>query len=220
MGAAMLREPPPFVSLALRAHRALISMLIGALGLLSAAAWAQAPESTGRQIVDKNCASCHGTGRDGAPRIGDNKAWATRAAQGLSSLTRSALEGVRQMPAHGGNLALSDIEIKRAITDMVNRSGGRWIEPVSATAPAAARTGEQVVNAQCVKCHGTGAGGAPRIGDRAAWTPRVAQGLDAVVRSAVHGHGGMPARGGMADATDAEIRAAVLYMFNAGGAAR
>ena len=37
-----------------------------------------------------------------------------------------------------------------------------------------------------------------------------------MVRSAIHGHGGMPARGGMADATDAEIRAAVLYVFNAG----
>jgi hypothetical protein len=61
-------------------------------------------------------------------------------------------------------------------------------------------------------------GGAPRIGDRAAWTPRLTQGLDYLVHSAIKGHGGMPARGGMADATDVEIRSAIVYMFNPAGA--
>jgi cytochrome c5 len=65
-----------------------------------------------------------------------------------------------------------------------------------------------------VKCHGTGVGGAPKIGDRAAWTQRVKQGLDVVVRSAIHGHGAMPPRGGMADLTDAEMRSAIVYMFS------
>jgi cytochrome c5 len=113
-------------------------------------------------------------------------------------------------------LKVSDLEISRAITYMVNQSGGNWAEPTDKAAKPVTRTGEQVVNAQCIKCHGTGVGGAPKIGDRAAWTPRISRGLDAVVASAIHGHGGMPARGGMADATDAEIRAAVLYMFNKG----
>ena len=67
-----------------------------------------------------------------------------------------------------------------------------------------------------MKCHDTGVGGAPRIGDRADWTPRIKRGLDAVVASAIHGHGAMPPRGGMADLTDAEIRSAIVYMFNAG----
>jgi len=78
----------------------------------------------------------------------------------------------------------------------------------------AERTGEQVVKAQCAKCHATGEGGAPKIGDRAAWTPRLQQGLGAAVASAISGHGGMPARGGLADLTDAEVRNAVVYMFN------
>jgi cytochrome c5 len=126
------------------------------------------------------------------------------------------MAGIREMPAHGGNLKLTDTEIERAITYMVNQSGGHWTEPVSRTSRAPERTGKEIVAAQCVKCHGTGVGGAPKIGDRAAWTPRVQQGLDVVVSSAIHGHGAMPPRGGMADLTDSEVRSAIVYMFNAG----
>ena len=79
------------------------------------------------------------------------------------------------------------------------------------------RSGEQVVKAQCVKCHEAGIGGAPKIGDRAAWTPRMNHGIDTLVRSAIRGHGGMPPRGGQANLTDPELRNAVLYMFNPAG---
>ena len=87
-----------------------------------------------------------------------------------------------------------------------------------AQAPSAERSGEQVVKAQCSKCHETGVGGAPRIDDRAAWVPRMKNGLDATVRSAIRGHGAMPARGGLPDLTDAELRSAILYLFNPAGA--
>jgi hypothetical protein len=63
-------------------------------------------------------------------------------------------------------------------------------------------------------CHQEGVGGAPRIGDRAAWIPRAKIGFDVLVRSAINGHGGMPARGGLANLTDGEIRAAIAYMLN------
>lgn len=76
------------------------------------------------------------------------------------------------------------------------------------------RTGEQIVKQQCSQCHATGVNGAPRIDDRAAWAPRMKRGLDATVRSAIKGHGKMPARGGLADLTDSELRAAILYMFS------
>ncbi len=84
----------------------------------------------------------------------------------------------------------------------------------SALAQTGERSGKQVVEEQCVKCHQAGVNGAPRIGDRDAWIPRMKQGLDALVRAAIRGHGGMPARGGRADLTDGEFRAAILYMFN------
>ena len=90
--------------------------------------------------------------------------------------------------------------------------------PGFAQAQASERSGEQIVRAACAKCHEAGKGGAPKIGDRNAWIPRVKQGLDAVVRSAIRGHSGMPARGGMADITDTELRSAVVYMFNQGSA--
>ena len=79
------------------------------------------------------------------------------------------------------------------------------------------RTGEEIVKAQCATCHAKGLNGAPRIDDREAWIPRLKNGLDATVRSAIRGHGGMPARGGLADLTDSELRSAVLYLFNPAG---
>jgi cytochrome c5 len=179
---------------------------------------AQTGERSGKEVVDAVCVACHGTGASGAPRIGDRKAWAKRASEGLTSLTEHAIEGIRQMPPHGGSPNLTDLEIARAITYMVNQSGGRWIEPVSVKDLAAERSGEQIVRAQCFKCHEAGIGGAPKIGDRAAWAPRLKNGLDNTVRSAVKGHGGMPARGGMANLTDSELRSAIVYMFSKGAA--
>ena len=88
-----------------------------------------------------------------------------------------------------------------------------------ALAQTGARSGEQIVKGQCIKCHDTGVSGAPRIDDRAAWAPRMKRGLNATVRSAMNGHGAMPARGGLADLSDTELRSAILYMFYPAGAA-
>lgn len=191
-------------------HRALL--LIATLVLAGPAA-AEAVR-TGKQVVEQACANCHATGEQGAPKLGDAGAWRARAALGLSGLTQHALEGIRKMPAHGGAPALSDLEIGRAVAYMVNQSGGKWVEPASAKDLATARSGQELVSVRCTQCHQEGKDGAPRIGDRAAWTERMKKGLDLVVASAIRGHGGMPARGGMADARDSEIRSAVIYMFN------
>jgi len=88
-----------------------------------------------------------------------------------------------------------------------------------ASAQTGERSGEQIVKAQCAKCHAAGVSGAPKIDDRTAWSQRMKNGLDATVRSAIKGHGKMPARGGMADLTDTELRGAILYMFYPAGAA-
>lgn len=83
-----------------------------------------------------------------------------------------------------------------------------------AMAQPTARSGEQVVKSVCFACHEAGKGGAPRIGDRDAWIPRLKLGVDNLVASAIRGHGGMPPRGGQANLTDGEIRGAILYLFN------
>lgn len=200
------------------AHRAWMLNSVVALvaAILSPAASSQQRERAGKDVVDTVCASCHAKGENGAPRIGDKQAWAKRASQGLTALTEHALKGIRNMPAHGGNASLSDIEIERAITYMVNQSGGHWIEPLRVAAPGAVLSSEQIVQTQCSKCHQDGLNGAPKIGDRAAWIPRMAKGLDVLLKSAVHGHGAMPARGGVAELSDLEIQGAVVYMFNYG----
>jgi len=188
---------------------------IAASALLAATAtFAAAPgDRSGKEVVDHVCAACHASGKDGAPKIGDAKAWDARTKRGLSALTATALEGVRKMPPHGGSLSLNDVELKRAITYMVNQSGGSWTEPIDRRHLPAQRTGEQIVKAQCSKCHGQGLNGAPKIGDKGAWIERAKLGFDGAVRSAINGHGAMPARGGMPGLTDAEMRAAVAYMF-------
>jgi len=178
---------------------------------------------TGEEVVKAVCAACHASGALNAPKIGDSAAWGKLAGEGLAQLTEHAIKGKGSMPAKGGNPSLSDFEISRAIVYMANQSGQKLKEPAAPAAAAAAapatgeRTGEQVVRAACGKCHETGAGGAPKVGDKSAWGPRVSKGLDAVTRLAIKGHGGMPARGGLADLTDSEVTAAILYMFIKGG---
>lgn len=191
-------------------------MVLLALAALSEAADAQRKEREGKEVVDAVCGACHATGKDKAPRIGDARAWSARASQGLTALTANALKGIRKMPPHGGTAGMSDIEIERAITYMVNQSGGSWVEPVGGATPAVVRTSQTIVRNQCAKCHQAGKDGAPKIGDRQAWIPRLKKGLDALVASAIHGHGPMPVRGGLPDLSDQEIRGAVVYMFNYG----
>ncbi len=79
------------------------------------------------------------------------------------------------------------------------------------------KSGEQVVQAQCGACHTTGAAGAPKIGDEAAWASRIKTGLDALVNSSLKGKGNMPPQGG-GDHSDFEIARAVVFMANRSGA--
>lgn len=83
-----------------------------------------------------------------------------------------------------------------------------------ATAAAAAGNGEATYKQVCVACHAAGVAGAPKFGDKAAWQPRVAQGVPALYTSALKGKGAMPPKGG-SPAPDADIKAAVDYMVGA-----
>ncbi|RPI48910.1 MAG: cytochrome c5 family protein [Betaproteobacteria bacterium] len=93
------------------------------------------------------------------------------------------------------------------------------ISPVPAAgAPAAAGAmdGKSVYGSACVACHGTGIAGAPRIGDKAAWAPRIAQGIATLETHAIKGYQGpagvMPEKGGRLDLPDDAIKAAVEHM--------
>jgi cytochrome c5 len=183
---------------------------------LAAAATTGGKERTGEELYKAVCGACHETGVAGAPKIGDKTAWAPRIKLGLDGLLKSAIAGKNAMPPKGGSDA-NDNELAAAIVFLANKSGASFKEPKAGAAAAstAARSGEQVVKAACFKCHDGTEAAAPKIGDKTAWAPRVSKGVDKLVSAAIKGHGKMPARGGLADATDPEVRAAIEYMFNA-----
>jgi cytochrome c5 len=86
------------------------------------------------------------------------------------------------------------------------------------TGPHVDKGGEEVVKGVCSACHAVGALGSPKIGDKAAWGPRIAQGYETLVKHAIAGIRSMPARGGNAELTDGEVANAVAYMANQAGA--
>ncbi len=83
--------------------------------------------------------------------------------------------------------------------------------------PGTARASEQVYNTACAACHASGAAGAPKLGDKAAWEPRLAQGLDALVMSSLKGKGSMPPKGGTTSLSDADVKSAGEYMLQKTG---
>jgi cytochrome c5/cytochrome c553 len=105
----------------------------------------------------------------------------------------------------------------------VAASAGNVQAPATATAivavgpggPAAvSRSGESIFNTVCTACHTTGAAGAPKLGDKAAWSSRLAEGKDTLYQHALHGFKVMPAKGTCTDCSDEEIKAAVDYMVS------
>ena len=84
------------------------------------------------------------------------------------------------------------------------------------TAAALPTDGKATYEVVCAVCHGAGIAGAPKVGDKAAWTPRIAQGLATLDKHAIEGYQGsagiMPAKGGRADLTDELIKASVAHM--------
>ncbi|MGH6611841.1 MAG: c-type cytochrome [Burkholderiaceae bacterium] len=90
---------------------------------------------------------------------------------------------------------------------------------MAAAAPTAAKgaakvDGTAVYNSGCNVCHATGVAGAPKLGDKATWSPRLSHGIDALTASVIKGKGAMPPRGAVANASDADLRAAVEYMVS------
>lgn len=222
---------------------------------------ANAPKvlQSGQAVYNATCVACHGSGAAGAPKVGDAGGWGARIAQGYDTLVQHAVQGIRAMPAKGGNPDLDDIEVARAVVYMANQSGAKFKEPEApaagaqapaqaAAAPAApaapapaqpaatpgtpptagaiatpavagnSEAGKALFNTACTACHTAGIAGAPKIGDKAAWAPRIAQGNNTLYEHAIKGFQGkagmMPPKGG-STAPDAEVKAAVDYMVAA-----
>lgn len=83
----------------------------------------------GSAVYAATCAACHDSGMAGAPKTGDNASWGARLGQGYDTVLKHAIEGIRAMPAKGGNPDLDDIEVARAVVFMTNKSGASFKEP-------------------------------------------------------------------------------------------
>ena len=81
----------------------------------------------------------------------------------------------------------------------------------------ASADGKATYDTKCFACHNTGVAGAPKLGDKAAWEPRIASGMDAMLAIAVKGKGAMPPKGTCADCSDEELKAAIEYMLSQSG---
>ncbi len=101
-----------------------------------------------------------------------------------------------------------------AVAERLKRVGS--IEIRDPSGPAVLRTGEQVYQAACTACHASGAAGAPKTGDNAAWSPRLGTGYAALLNSVLKGKGAMPPLGG-GDYTDVELGRAVVYLTGRAG---
>lgn len=180
-------------------------------------------EKSGQAVYDAVCASCHTPGALGAPKFNNKGDWAGRLGQGYDTLIKHAIEGIRQMPARGGDGDLSDTEVARAVAYMANSAGASFKAP-EAAAPAATASakpdptkGKAVYDANCAACHATGVAGAPKAGDKAAWSARLGQGYSGLYDNSLKGIRGMPAKGGNADLPDADLANAVAYLFTEAG---
>jgi cytochrome c5 len=218
---------------------------------------------TGEQVYQSVCMACHAAGVAGSLKFGDKTAWATAIGTGLDTMTASVIKGKGAMPAKGGNPALDDFEIARAVVYMANAAGGQFAEPVApaaapeqvakaaAPAPAAPMAmaapmvaatalvapaapvvtqtasatsdgpsaaelalGQKIYNQACIACHAAGVAGAPKFGDKVAWAKYLGHGIDVSTAAVIKGVGVMPARGGLTNASDADLRAAVQYMYS------
>jgi cytochrome c5 len=93
---------------------------------------------SGEAVYTAICAACHASGAAGSPKFGDAAAWTARIAQGYDTIVKHAIEGIRAMPAKGGNPDLDDVEVARAVVYMANNGGAKFKEPEVPAAPAAA----------------------------------------------------------------------------------
>lgn len=86
----------------------------------AAAPAAAAASGKGKSVYDTACMACHGAGVAGAPKAGDKAAWAPRLKTGMEALYATAMKGKGAMPPKGGNLSLSDADVKAAVDYLVS----------------------------------------------------------------------------------------------------
>jgi len=165
---------------------------------------------SGKAVYNDNCGTCHDSGANGSPALGDQAAWAARVPEWTGLLKDHATRGFLEMQPMGGRFVLSEDAVAAAVDYMLGQ-----IKPTSATGVIQNLTkGRAVYVARCGLCHDTGEHGAPVLGNDAAWAER-SPFWEAVL--AEHVEGGflaMPAKAGDPQLSSEDVAAAVEYMIS------
>lgn len=120
--------------------------------------------------------------------------------------------------AMGSAPAPTDEEIEAANARIRPVARVQLSPSAAAKMPPGKRGGEYIYKTFCDNCHGTGVAGAPVPGDNVTWAPRIEAGIAGLMHSVFNGKNAMPPRGATTDATDEELRRAVVFMANKSGA--
>lgn len=222
-------------------QRVLLGAWLAWLGTSALAANTAAPDVGAGKKRAAVCFACHGA--DGISRIPGTPHLAGQERTYLESALRAYRDGQARVNPTMNPMAkpLSDRDIVNIAAyfslqtrmdkgqtaaqvmetmERIKAVGSVAVAPAAAQAAAnaqpVARSGEAVYGSACMACHGTGAAGAPKLGDKAAWAPRLAQGSATLLQHALQGFKGMPAKGGCADCTDEDIQAAVGHLVKQG----
>lgn len=118
-------------------------------------------------------------------------------------------------PASAAPDAASGADASTAAAAAAAMASLKTAAPAAAGAGSNLEAGKKLYNTVCMACHASGVMNAPKFGDKAAWAPRIATGIDTLHNAALHGLNAMPPKGGAANASDDDVKAAVDYMVSA-----
>ena len=172
--------------------------------------------SRGKQVYVSACVICHQDNKMGAPVIGDGANWYRRLkSSGLTGLYRHAIYGYNSMPVKGACVTCSDNDVIAATDYVLNKSLSRsqWRDLSSGGSERYPANGKEIYAENCSACHNDGKDGAPKIGDKAAWKPIIAQNMDVVIGHILNSQS-HPKNGGCKHCTSVEVIEAAKYMVN------
>jgi cytochrome c5 len=155
--------------------------------------------------------------KGGNPQLTDQevaRAVAFMANQAGAKFTEPPVQAATQVaaaPAAPAAAAASPIATAAAATPA---AGASPAAPAGGAAASSGGNGKATFDSTCQVCHATGVAGAPKLGDKAAWGPRIAQGIQTLHNSALHGKNAMPPKGGNLSLSDADVTAAVDFMVS------
>lgn len=170
----------------------------------------------GKKVFYDKCAACHGKGAVGAPVIGDSSNWVERYKKGMDVMYRHTINGYNSMPIMGNCLTCSEQEIRSAVNYLVAHSLTPTQKRLAVAEPPRKLTladGKKIYQGHCASCHKTGKDGAPKLGLKDDWSPRIQRGVTALMFYSLEGHDGKHVKGGCDTCSNAEVIAAVKYML-------